>query len=87
MSARRRGNGYRGLRYDFGSERLRYDFSVPHNKRVGSHFVRIVRRFRTPKNVGVVTLNVSLLYHKRGSRFCKLQNESFEKRSYRLGIC
>jgi hypothetical protein len=60
------------LRLDLGSKRLGYYFSVPYNKRVGSEFVRVVRGFCGPENVGVITVNRSLPYRKRGSRLSKL---------------
>jgi hypothetical protein len=58
---------------------LGYDFPVPHNKRVGSEFVGIVSCFRGPENIGVVTLNASLLHRKRRARLAELRNQGLKE--------
>ncbi|MFN0169179.1 MAG: hypothetical protein ACKV22_22375 [Bryobacteraceae bacterium] len=55
------------LRFDLGGEGLGYDFPVPHNKRIGREFVRVICCFAGPQNIGVITLNRSLLHRKRGA--------------------
>ena len=67
------------LRFDLGSEGLGYYLPVPHNKRVGSEFVRIVCCFCSPENIRVITLNASLLHRERGARLCKLRNEGLKE--------
>jgi hypothetical protein len=46
------------LRFDVGSERLGNYFPIPYHKSIGSEFVRIVHRFRSPNNIGVITVNL-----------------------------
>ena len=74
-----RPTGCSALRFDLGSEGLRDDSPVPHNKCVGRKFVRIVCCFCGPENIGVITFNASLLHRKRGARLCKLRNEQLER--------
>ena len=56
--------GRSALRFDLGSERLGNYFPIPHHKGIGSEFVRIVGRFRSPNNIGVITVNRSVLHRK-----------------------
>jgi hypothetical protein len=65
---------------DLGSEGLRYYLLVPHNKCVGSEFVRIVRCFGRPNNIAVIALNRSVLHRERGSRLCKFGEEGLKER-------
>src|ERR1017187_3439872 len=74
----------RNFWFDLGGEGLRYYLPVSHHKRVGSEFVRIVCCFRSPDNIGVITLDGSLLHRKRGARFRKLRNEGLKERLDRL---
>jgi hypothetical protein len=71
--------GCSALRFNLSSEGLGYYLPVPHNKCVGSEFVRIVCCFCGPENIGVITLNASLLHRKRGTRLSKLRNESLKE--------
>jgi hypothetical protein len=60
-----------------GSEGWGYEFPLPHDKCVGSEFVKIVW-FCGPQDIGVITLNASLLHRKRGARLCKFGNEGLK---------
>jgi hypothetical protein len=71
--------GCSALPFDLGSEGLRYYLPVPHNKCVGSEFVRIVRCFGRPENIAVIALNRSVLHRERGARLCKLGNEGLKE--------
>src|SRR5215831_20920277 len=63
------------LRFNLSSEGLSYYFFVPHNEGVSREFVQIVCCFRGPENVGVITVDGSVLHCKRGARLSKLRNE------------
>jgi hypothetical protein len=68
------------LPFDFGSEGLRYYLPVPHNKCVGSEFVRIFPCLGRPENIAVIALNRPVMHRERGARPCKLRNEVLKER-------
>ena len=68
------------LPFDFGSEGLRYYLPVPHNKCVGSEFVRIFPCLGRPENIAVIALNRLVMHRERGARLCKLRNEVLKER-------
>jgi hypothetical protein len=51
---------------------MRYDFPVPHYKRIGPSVVHVICRFRIPANVGVVSFDAPLLQGELSARLCKL---------------
>jgi hypothetical protein len=72
-------HGCSTLWFDASSKGLRDYFSIPHDERVGGKFVRIVGCFRGPDNIGMITVNGSLLDGERRARFGKLRNEGLKE--------
>jgi hypothetical protein len=66
--------------HDLPGERLRDNLAVPHDKGVGCHLIRIVRRFRCPENVCIVAIGEALGDGERRAWFSKLCKDCLVER-------
>src|SRR5262249_15769970 len=75
-----RSAGCSALWFDLSGEGLRDYLPIPHNKCVGTKFIRIGRCVGGPQNIAVIALSRSVLHRERGTRLCKLRNEGLKER-------